>query len=312
MIAWLARLGVLTELVVLGALAMHLSQAGAGPLRIFACVIAGALAWRTLVVLLPFAVVLLHRLRDRREVVAGDFMRAIAGEWVAKSLSFGLYQPFEQWMSGPEPAPAKSPPGASPILLIHGYLCNRGSWYGVRRVLLQAWAGSVYTISLEPPLGSIHDYLPQVSAKVAQILQETGAAKVHLVCHSMGGLVVRAWLREDEHVKQVASLVTIGSPHHGTRLAGLGIGKNVKQMHEHSKWLKQLAAREQGWVPPFPVLCLHTEQDNLVYPPESGTLPWAVNESLRGIGHVELQSSRVVAERVERHLRAAEEVAAAH
>jgi triacylglycerol esterase/lipase EstA (alpha/beta hydrolase family) len=57
--------------------------------------------------------------------------------------------------------------------------------------------------------------LPQVDKAVADLRQRTGAAQVALVCHSMGGLVARAYLRAygDE---AVACVVTLGSPHRGT------------------------------------------------------------------------------------------------
>lgn len=304
MIAWLARLGVCIELLVLGWVVHAQWAAGAGVLRIFAWVLLVAVAWRSVVVLAPFTIVAIHRLRDGRGLDIAHLLQALAGEWWAKSLSFGLYQPFAPWMLGAEPAPAHAT--ARPVLLIHGYLCNRGSWFGVRRLLQKTWAGPVYTISLEPPFGRIDDYHGQVSQRVDEILRDTGADSVHLVCHSMGGLVARAWLRQPANAERTTSLTTIGSPHHGTRLAGWGIGRNVQQMHEGSEWLRRLAEAEQGVAPGFPVLCLYTEQDNLVYPPESGALPWAINERLQGIGHVELQSSPVVAQRVVEHLRAAE------
>ena len=50
-------------------------------------------------------------------------------------------------------------------------------------------------MSYGPPLSSIERFVDQVAAKIDAILAATGASKVALVGHSMGGLVARAYLR---------------------------------------------------------------------------------------------------------------------
>lgn len=50
-------------------------------------------------------------------------------------------------------------------------------------------------------------------------LAETGAEKVHLIAHSMGGLDSRRMIVKPEMAGKVASLTTIGTPHLGTILA---------------------------------------------------------------------------------------------
>ena len=55
--------------------------------------------------------------------------------------------------------------------------------------------GPVYTLSYGPPLASIELFVDQVAAKIDAILAATGARRVAIVGHSMGGLVARAYLR---------------------------------------------------------------------------------------------------------------------
>ena len=50
-------------------------------------------------------------------------------------------------------------------------------------------------------------------------LQRTGAEKVHLIAHSMGGLDSRRMIVDLGMADRVASLTTIGTPHNGTVLA---------------------------------------------------------------------------------------------
>lgn len=279
-------------------------HAGLVPLwRIFAMVMAAALLLRFVITLVPFLTVMALRLRDGRKILGVGFARAIWGEFMAKSLSFTLWQPFERCLMPPDPVP--SPGGPAPVLLVHGYLCNRGSWHVMRRLLGQRLPNAIHTISLEPPFTRIDDYVLQLEARVTQILAGTGHARLHLVCHSMGGLVARAWLARSGGWSRVASVCMLGSPHHGTELARAGIGHNVRQMVKGNGWLAKLDSEETGLAPAVPVISLHTENDNLIYPPESSDLPWAANIRIEGVGHVQLQSSAEVALRIVANLREA-------
>jgi triacylglycerol lipase len=63
-------------------------------------------------------------------------------------------------------------------------------------------------------------------ADVELALRETGAPKVHIIAHSMGGLDARHLLFEHQDARmheKVASLTTIGTPHHGTAFADFGV-----------------------------------------------------------------------------------------
>ena len=112
-----------------------------------------------------------------------DEMRAIGRS--------GPRMAFYRWLM-PEPAPA---PAAAPVLLLHGVLCNAGAMYGLRGDLVARKLGPVYALSYGPPLASIDGFADQVAAKIDAILGATGAARVAIVGHSMGGLVARAYLR---------------------------------------------------------------------------------------------------------------------
>ncbi len=66
---------------------------------------------------------------------------------------------------------------------------------GCAKDLVARQMGPVYTMSYGPPLESIELFVDQVAAKIDAILVATGASRVALVGHSMGGLVGRAYLR---------------------------------------------------------------------------------------------------------------------
>ncbi|HXQ69869.1 MAG TPA: alpha/beta fold hydrolase [Pyrinomonadaceae bacterium] len=54
---------------------------------------------------------------------------------------------------------------------------------------------------------------------VNDVLQRTGSQKVHIIAHSMGGLDARHMIVDKGMADRVATLTTIGTPHHGTSVA---------------------------------------------------------------------------------------------
>ena len=122
-----------------------------------------------------------------------------------------------------------------PIVLVHGFRgiglpigCNESSktqrstgdvdnYFGeVDDLLKQAYpvyyahlvSSPCYTASLEKNA----EYLRQ---DIQQVKAETGAQKVVLIAHSMGGLVSRAYIEGGHYQADVDTLLTFGSPHSG-------------------------------------------------------------------------------------------------
>ncbi len=59
----------------------------------------------------------------------------------------------------------------------------------------------------------------ELKKEILRILERTGADKVHLVAHSMGGLDARHMIVNHDMAARVSSLTTIGTPHFGTSVA---------------------------------------------------------------------------------------------
>lgn len=217
------------------------------------------------------------------------FLRMVMLEYVDLIRLFVVIQPFERfWLGEDRLRPA---PDRPPLLLIHGYQCNRGAWVWLRSRLEQAgWV--VVTHNLEPVLADIDHYAAGIERRIDTVLAATGADQVILIGHSMGGLAARAYLRR-HGASKVARLVTLGSPHHGSRLALMAWGPNGRQMHIGSAWLKALAA-----VPlPAETVSIYSAHDNQVMPQRAcSELAGARNIALPGIGHLGLLfSPRVLA-----------------
>ncbi len=187
------------------------------------------------------------------------------------------------------------------VLLVHGYLCNRAVW----KPWLDAggFAGcNVATVDLAPPFGDLDGYADLVHAAVGRLRAASGADRIRLVAHSMGGLAVRCYLRRHGDSK-VAAAITIASPHHGTLLARFGHGRNAAQMRPDSAFLRELAQSEDE-VRRAKFICIATLDDNLIVPRTSPLLAGARHHLLDGVGHLATIEDRRVWDIVERELRA--------
>jgi pimeloyl-ACP methyl ester carboxylesterase len=241
-----------------------------------ACILfahAGVLAFEFLFV------AIVNRADPAPRATTGQLLRAWLLETVDDVRVFGWRQPFA-WRDEPDqPAGAD---GFRGIVFVHGFICNRGFW---RPWLREARSRGhpFIAVNLEPVFASIDEYTDAVERAVAHLEQVTGKPPV-LVCHSMGGLVARAWMRRRDGASRVAHVVTIGSPHAGTWLARISRVPNGTQMRIGGAWLRELGT------PPAPAAftCWYSNCDNVVFPASTATLAGADNRLVTGAGHIDL------------------------
>jgi predicted alpha/beta hydrolase family esterase len=218
---------------------------------------------------------------DRR---AGGRLGPIAGLrlWLGETWhSLRLFNCDQVWRAGfPEPAVNRDPARPA-VLLIHGYMCNRAVW--------REWlprmsnAANVATLNLEPVFGPIEGYAERIAQAVERLREASGAPRVTIVAHSMGGLATRAYLRR-HGAAAVAQVITLATPHHGTVFARLGLGRNAHQMRPGSAFLRTL----NGTTEPVPFTCISAGDDNLIVPRSSPLLPGAAAIRIERVGHLAL------------------------
>ena len=210
--------------------------------------------------------------------------RAWLGETLQGPRVFLWRQPF-RWRRVPDRAGAAPElRGRRGVVFVHGFACNRGFWTPwLERVNAQGRAFSA--VNLEPVSGPIESYVQTLEQAVAAVAQASGLSPV-LICHSMGGLAARAWLRV-HGATQVHHIITIATPHRGTWLARFGATENARQMRVGSEWLLAFE-RECTNVPQTRFTCWYSDCDNIVFPVENATLSGANNRLVRGVAHVDL------------------------
>lgn len=209
-----------------------------------------------------------------------NFVRAWAAESRFALQVFAWRQPFRSDAIA-DHLPPRSGRG---VVLVHGFLCNRGFWNPWMRAL-RASDRAFVAVNLEPIRGPIDRYVQGIEAAVQRVTAATGRAPL-LVCHSMGGLAARAWLRQAD-ASRVHGIVTIGTPHHGTWLARFGRTANARQMRVGADWLEEMSGDRSG-ARSARFTCWYSNCDNVVFPPSTAMLPGADNRLVAGRGHVEM------------------------
>jgi pimeloyl-ACP methyl ester carboxylesterase len=254
-----------------------------------AFVVVVAFLWRLSHALGSFMATSFLRFADDRPIFIDGTADAVKGEFFARLTTFNLSQPMPQIMMPREPVMADGVLPATPILLVHGYFCNRGLWVQFVQRLAQARLGPIYTINCGPPLGDIELFASQLRERIDHICEVTGSAQINVVAHSMGGLTTRAYLRacqREGRAARIENFITIATPHHGTKVSTFGIGRCTRQMRWldwGNRWLSSLAVDEKN-LPK--TLSIYTENDDIVYPSESSRIDWGDNVMLHGVGHV--------------------------
>ncbi|MEO6626922.1 MAG: alpha/beta fold hydrolase [Burkholderiaceae bacterium] len=254
----------------------------------FAVVVAGALvllSGHAAVLAIEFA--LAHWL-NRTDPAPRASTSMVIRAWVSESITatrvFLWRQPFRS-NAWPDQARSLStgPTGKRGVVLIHGFICNRGLWNPWMQRLRRA-GHSFVAVNLEPVFGSIDDYTSIIEEAVCQAQRATGLPPL-LVCHSMGGLAARAWLRKYQADHRIAQVVTIGTPHHGTWWARFSHMRNGHQMRPGKGWLAQLREEEPQERNRL-FTCYYSNCDNIVLPASAATLPGAENRFVPGAAHV--------------------------
>lgn len=174
-----------------------------------------------------------------------------------------------------------------PVILVHGYFMSRACFILLYLRMRQTGKRTIFTINLRPRTAAIEELAHQLSEKIEEVLVLTKSDKVDIIGHSMGGIVARYYIEQMNGAKKVNKLITLGSPHNGTKMAVFGIGANARELRTNSEFMKGLNATASGGEVKY--YSLWSNLDNLVIPQESSILKEpGVSIKFYGIGHLTL------------------------
>ncbi len=127
-------------------------------------------------------------------------------------------------MASAAPRPAADA-GRDPVIIVAGTLAGQtlaGVYYEPLAARLRAQGYDVTIFGLPGSgLGDIGAISQNLNQKADQVRARTGAARVDLIGHSQGGLVIRHYLKFRGGANEVDSAISLGAPHYGAAVANL-------------------------------------------------------------------------------------------
>lgn len=128
----------------------------------------------------------------------------------------------------------------TPIILVHGVIDNHTIFTILRRALSRRGFGRVIALNYSPLSDDVRRVARRLALLVESVCRETGYERVHIIGHSMGGLVSRYYVQRLGGDTRVHTLVTLGSPHSGTAPARLVPHSVARQLRPDSEIVREL------------------------------------------------------------------------
>jgi pimeloyl-ACP methyl ester carboxylesterase len=195
---------------------------------------------------------------------------------------------------------ATDPAAAStPIVLIHGVVDNRTIFTMLRRGLRRRGFASIRTFSYGPQTHDMRSAAEALGTYVERVCEETAADQVHIVGHSLGGLIARYYVQTGGSPR-VHTVITLGTPHLGTRTAKLVPHPLIRQMRPESETIAELAAPAPDCDTRF--IAFYSDVDQMIIPADHARVEHpdlrAVNIRVAGLGHLSLPISRRIVHQI--------------
>jgi triacylglycerol lipase len=127
------------------------------------------------------------------------------------------------------PAPFRAPQRL-PVLLVHGYGGTDAVWTPLRRALADAGYDHVIRLVYNGFAAQVEELAGEVAEQARAALRATDAPAVHLVGHSLGGLIARYAVHGHDLWGLVSTAVTIATPHSGSPYARWALGACARRM----------------------------------------------------------------------------------
>lgn len=187
----------------------------------------------------------------------------------------------------------------TPIILLHGVVDNHTIFTVLRRALGRRGFGRVISLNYSPLSDDIRRVARRLALLVESVCRETGYERVHIVGHSMGGVIGRYYVQRLGGDVRVHTLVTLGSPHGGTTPARMVPHSVARQLRPESDIVQEFNEPAPGCR--TRMIAVWSDLDQVVIPKRNARIVHpdllARNVFVRAVGHMSLPvDGRVVHE----------------
>ncbi len=182
----------------------------------------------------------------------------------------------------------------TPILLVHGMVDNRSIFTVLRRSLRRRGFRRVLSINYSPLTTDVRLAATNLATRVERLCEETGFERIHVIGHSMGGLIARYYVQRLGGDERVHTLVTLG---HAARRNPAGppgaapAGPPAAPAQRAGRRAARAGARL-----PDPVPRRWSDLDQMIVPKRAARVDHpdldARNVMIRGVGHMSLPIHR--------------------
>ena len=188
----------------------------------------------------------------------------------------------------------------TPILLAHGIIDNHTIFALMRRQLARRGFSSVHTFSYSPLTLDVRRTAERMGREIEAICEESGSDQIHVIGHSLGGLIARYYVQRLGGDARVHTCVTLGTPHQGTVAAKLLPWPLVKQVRPDSELMAELAEPAPDCDTRF--VAFYSDVDQLIVPQRRARIRHpdltASNVRVHGVGHLSLPFHGEVVHRI--------------
>jgi triacylglycerol esterase/lipase EstA (alpha/beta hydrolase family) len=170
----------------------------------------------------------------------------------------------------------------TPVLFLHGLFLNKSCWTVMKLRLKLLGVTNLHTINL-PATRDVETLTEKVALKVDTLRHTYKCEKVHLVGHSMGGVIARNFVQIRGGADKVEQCIIIGAPNKGSKLSPFAVMKLSEAIMPGSEFLANLNSKTlPGKVN---LTNIYSRHDNMVIPHDSAELNKGTNIELSGRGH---------------------------
>ncbi len=194
---------------------------------------------------------------------------------------------------------------ATPILSVHGIIDNHTIFSSLERALRREGFHRLASFDYGLLTSDVRRAAERLGEAVEGLVTTAGTDRIQMIGHSLGGLVARYYVQRMGGAAVVGTLVTLGTPHRGTTVAGLARHRPIDRLLPLIAQLSPGSALIRELDQPAPdcrtrFVCVASDLDHLIRPVHSGWIEHpdldVRNVGVRGIGHLSLTNSPSVAE----------------